>query len=107
MSNDARLHELSTTYFAAVSRVRRIETGHEAGDDNAITAALDEAEAAEREAAGIVADTADGAAAQVAIIRDVAGVLGGDTGELMAAGGPEARMLDRVLEAHGQRPLTA
>ena len=106
MSNDARLHELSNNYFSAVSRVRRIEAGDEAGDDAAIEGALHEAEAAEREAAEIVADTADGAAAQVAILRHMAGVLDGDTGELMAAGGSEAQMLDRVLEAHGHQPLT-
>ena len=84
MSNDARLHELSNTYVNAIGHVRWMETGHEAGDNTAITAALDQAEAAEREAAGIVADTAVGAAAQVAISRDVAGVM--DDNALRKAG---------------------
>ena len=53
-----------------------------------------------------MADTAAGAAAQIAILRDFAGVMGGDTGQAMASGSPGAQMLDRVLEAHGQRPLT-
>ena len=106
MNNDNRLHELAESYFAAVGRARRIEAGEEAGGDDGIEAALDDADAATEETAAIVADTADGAAAQVAILRDLAGVLG-DTGELMAAGGSEAQMLDRVLEAHGHKPLTA
>jgi hypothetical protein len=105
-TNDDRIQHLFETYFRAVGRARHIQAGEEAGDDAAIAAALDLAEEAEREAARTTADTAAGAEAQMAILQDLAALLG-DTTRMLADTGTGPKLVRRVLEAHGHAPLPA